>query len=82
LQCGDILDGKRQDSLVCGSKCRKRFYRSHHNPANPRRGDCPGHVPSECEHGRCRGHAIPYLVTPSNGQSGRVISVGQCERLG
>jgi hypothetical protein len=46
LHCGDILDGKRRDSLFCRSKCRKRFYRSHHNPANPKRG--AGHEPIVC----------------------------------
>ena len=43
LQCGDTLDGKRQDSRFCCSKCQKRFKRSHINPANTKQGDYPGH---------------------------------------
>ena len=31
LECGDSLDGKRRDSLFCGSNCQKRFRRSRYN---------------------------------------------------
>ena len=48
LECGDFLDGKRRDSLFCCSKCRKRFNRSHNNPATPKQGDYPGHEPIVC----------------------------------
>ena len=48
LECGDILDGKRRDSLFCCLKCRKRFNRSHNNPANTKQGDYPGHEPFVC----------------------------------
>ena len=39
LECGDSLDGKRKDSRFCGTKCRKTFKQSRHNPANMRQGD-------------------------------------------
>jgi len=48
LQCGDNLQGKRNDSLFCSSKCRKRFSRSRNNPANIKQGDYPGHEPIVC----------------------------------
>jgi hypothetical protein len=48
LQCGDLLDGKRRDSLFCGSKCRKRFSRSRNNPVTNKRGDYPGNEASVC----------------------------------
>jgi hypothetical protein len=30
--CGDILDGKRRDSLFCSASCQRRFRRSRYNP--------------------------------------------------
>ena len=32
LNCGDILDGKRRDSLFCSASCQRRFGRSRYNP--------------------------------------------------
>ena len=32
LNCGDILDGKRRDSLFCTASCQRRFRRSRSNP--------------------------------------------------
>jgi hypothetical protein len=48
LECADTLDGKRRDSRFCCPRCRKRFSRSHNNPANTKQGDYPGHEPIVC----------------------------------
>jgi len=48
LHCGDILDGKRRDSLFCCLKCQKRFNRSYNNPVNTKQGDYRGHEPFVC----------------------------------
>jgi hypothetical protein len=48
LECGDSLDGKRQGSRFCSSKCRKRFSRSHNNPANAKKDRDHGHQAFVC----------------------------------
>lgn len=45
LNCADILDGKRRDSLFCSSNCQKRFRRSR---SNAKQGEHPGHKPIVC----------------------------------
>jgi hypothetical protein len=48
LNCADILDGKRKDSLFCSANCQKRFNRAHHNSAVVKREDYPGHKDIAC----------------------------------
>ena len=45
LNCGDILDGKRRDSLFCSVNCQHRFRRSRYNP---KQEEHPGHGASVC----------------------------------
>jgi len=45
LQCGDLLDGKRRDSLFCSGNCQKRFRWSRYNP---KREDHAEHEPIVC----------------------------------
>jgi hypothetical protein len=45
LNCADILDGKRRNSLFCCTKCQRRFRRSRHNTTQE---DQPRHEPIVC----------------------------------
>ena len=45
LNCGDILDGKRRDSLFCCVNCQQRFRRSRNNT---KKEEHPGHGAMVC----------------------------------